>query len=288
MNILIGGADGYNWSQLKNWVLSSKVFSGKRVLLAYRMDDITKKKCLEHGIELVEVGHDIYGQPLNHDARVNVGAARTVSHEIRYFHAWQYLKEQSDIEYVVLTDTRDVIFQSDPIEFLKYIAHITPSSQKKLLAPQEGIPYKDEPWNANNMYQGYGGYVWEYMKDKPVYNCGTIAGTMPYFADFILTLWSMTTGKYTYPADQCSFGLIVETTARHETYLCKHEEGWCCQCGTTADPHKPELKSKLITPFPRMKEDGYVYTFNNRKYCLVHQYERNPDWLKVIDERYKE
>jgi hypothetical protein len=286
MNILIGGADGYNWNQLKNWVLSSKVFSGKRVLLAYRMDDLTKKKCLEHGIELVEVNHDIYGQPLDHNSRVSVGAARTVSHEIRYFHAWQYLKEQKGVQYVVLTDTRDVIFQLDPIPFLERRIN---NDGDKLLAPQEGIIYRDEPWNANNMYQGYGGYIWEYMKSKPVYNCGTIAGVMPFFADFVHTLWSMTTGKLTYPADQCSFGLLVETTLRDLTYHCSHNEGWCCQCGVTSDPSKPELKSKLITSSPVMI-DGFVYTnyIPNEMFVLVHQYERNPEWLRVIEERYKE
>jgi hypothetical protein len=279
-NILLGAADGYNWSQLKSWILSSKAVSGKRVLLVYRMDEVTKNKCLEHGVELVEVGHDIYGQPLNHDARVGVGAARTVSHEIRYFHAWQYLKEQQNAHLVVLTDTRDVIFQKDPFEFIKGL--------RTLLAPQEGILYKDEPWNANNMYTGYGGYVWEYMKEKPVYNCGTIAGRMPFFADFVHTLWSMTTGKHTYPADQCSFGLLVETTLKELTRRCEHDEGWCCQCGTTADPHKPELQSKLITPLPAMKMDGLVHTSDGKVFCMVHQYERNPEWLKIIDEKYQE
>jgi len=286
MNILIGGADGYNWSQLKNWVLSSKVFDGKRVLLTYRMDDTTKKKCLEHGVELVEVNHDIYGQPLNHDARVNVGAARTVSHEIRYFHAWEYLKDLKDVRFVVLTDTRDVIFQQDPIVFLERSPLGTTSVQ--ILAPQEGILYKDEPWNANNMYQGYGGYVWEEMQNSPVYNCGTIAGKMPYFANAVFLLWSMTTGKHTYPADQCSFSILAEKILRWETYRCEHITGWCCQCGTTADPHKPELQMKLITSPPMMREDGFVCTPTNTKYCLVHQYERNPEWLRVIEERYKE
>ena len=290
MNILIGGADGYNWSQLKNWVLSSKVFDGKRVLLTYRMDDTTKKKCLEHGVELVEINHDIYGQPLNHDARVNVGAARTVSHEIRYFHAWQYLKEQTDGKYVVLTDTRDVIFQQDPIPFLerKLDDNWAEFMRRTLLAPQEGILYKDEPWNANNMYQGYGGYVWEEMQNLPVYNCGTIAGILPDFANIVFALWSMTTGKHTYPADQCSFGILAEKTLRGSTYRCEHDEGWCAQVGATADPHKKEMWSNLITPQPMMQEDGYVYTSEGKKFCLVHQYERNPEWLRIIDGRYKE
>jgi hypothetical protein len=287
MNILIGASDGYDWSKIKNWVLSSKCFGGKRVLLAYRMDFDTKEKCLEHGIEVVDVHHDIYGEPLNHDARMSVGAARTVSHEIRYFHAWQYLNDQTDVTYVVLTDTRDVIFQSDPIPFLFNRLHVVHPDFKslQLLAPQEGILYQDEPWNADNLYKGYGGYIWEYMKTKPVYNCGTIAGVMPFFGDFVHTLWSMTTGKNTYPADQCSFGLLAETTLRELTYRCKHEEGWCCQCGVMADPHKSHMRQRWITPEPHMKDDGFVYTSDDILYCLVHQYERNPQWLKKIEER---
>ena len=290
MNILLGGADGYNWSQLRGWVLTSKCFSGRRVLLTYRMDDVTKKKCLDHGVEIVEVNHDIYGQPINHDARVSAGAARTVSHEMRYFHAWQFLEEQDDIEYVVLTDTRDVIFQKEPIEFIHWssIGLWTRDNleHKYILAPQEGILYKDEPWNADNLYRAYGGYVWEIMKDKPTYNCGTVAGRMPYFKNLMLEMWSMTTGKLAYPADQCSFGVLVEMTHSADILKFPHDDGWCCQCGVTADPTKIDaFRPHLITKEPMMDGDGYVCTSKGEKFCLVHQYERNPAWLGIINRR---
>lgn len=283
-NILIGASDGYNWNTLKNWVLSSKVFTGKRVLLVYRMDDYTKKKCMEHGVELVEVNHDIYGEPINHDARVSVGAARTVSHEIRYFHAWEYLKDQVDVEFVVLTDTRDVIFQYDPVKFL----NDNMRGATELLAPQEGILYKDEPWNRDNLYRGWGGYVYQMMSEKPVYNCGTIAGKMPFFANFVLTLWGSTTGKFAYPADQCSTGLLVETTLDSLVWKCGHDSGWCCQCGVTLDPEKKFLLPHLICHSPKIDNDGFVYTSKDQKYALVHQYERVPQLLEKINQRYLE
>ena len=285
IDILIGVADGYVWNQLRNWVLSSKVFDGKRVLLVYRMDEETKRHCINHNVEVIEVNNDIYGQPINHDERVYYGAARTVSHELRFFHIWQYLIEQRDVRYVILTDTRDVIFQLNPIKFLE--SHIIDT--KKFLAPQEGLLYKDEPWNANNMYRGYGGYVWEYMKDKPIYNCGTIAGIMPDFANIILTIWSMTTGKHVYPADQCSTSLLVETSLEHLTYKCPHDAGWCCQCGVMVDPSKTEmLRPHFLVKEPILADDGYVYTSDGKLYNLVHQYERCERWLEIINKRYKE
>jgi len=234
MYILIGGADGYDWSQLRGWVLTSECVNGRRVLLTYRMDEETEKKCLRHGIEIVRVNNDIYGQPLNHHSRDHMGAPGTIAHEMRYFHAWQYLGDFDNIGLVILTDTRDVIFQKDPFEFLQ---ETLSKGTQKLLSPSEGILYKDEPWGTENLYRAYGGYVYEMMKDCPVYNCGTIAGVMPFFRDVLLVNYFLANGR-TYPADQCSFAILVATILKDQTYFCHHNEGWACQCGVTADPSK--------------------------------------------------
>jgi len=285
MNVLIGGADGYDWSQLRGWVLTSECFNGKRVLLTYRMDEETEKKCIAHGIEIVRVNNDIYGQPLNHHSRDHMGAPGTISHEMRYFHAWQYLSEQDDVRFVVLTDTRDVIFQRDPIEFLQ--GKLSEGTEK-LLAPAEGILYRDEPWGTENLYRAYGGYVYEMMKDFPTYNCGTIAGVMPFFKDLLLVNYFLANGR-TYPADQCSFAILLRTLLRDDTYFCHHNEGWACQVGVTADPSKIDaFRSKLITAEPIMKNDGFVETSNGKLFCIVHQYERNPRWLQLINKRLDE
>jgi hypothetical protein len=66
------------------------------------------------------------------------------------------------------------------------------------------------------------------------------------------------------------------------------EEGWACQLGTTADPSKLEqFKPFLLEPSPIMK-DGEVATSAGKAFTIVHQYDRVPEWKKVIEEKYND
>jgi hypothetical protein len=64
------------------------------------------------------------------------------------------------------------------------------------------------------------------------------------------------------------------------------ETGWACQLGTTADPSKIDLfKPVLLEPSPKLEGDKVV-TSEGIKYTIVHQYDRVPDWKKVIEAKY--
>jgi hypothetical protein len=66
------------------------------------------------------------------------------------------------------------------------------------------------------------------------------------------------------------------------------EEGWACQLGTTADPSKLEqFKPFLLEPSPIMV-DGEVATSSGNVFTIVHQYDRVPEWKKVIEEKYND
>ena len=45
------------------------------------------------------------------------------------------------------------------------------------------------------------------------------------------------------------------------------------------------FRPNLLEPEPVFK-DGKVYTNSGKEYCIVHQYNRVPEWNKVINERY--
>jgi hypothetical protein len=64
------------------------------------------------------------------------------------------------------------------------------------------------------------------------------------------------------------------------------ESGWACQLGTTADPSKVEsFKPFLLEPLPKLEGDKVV-TSEGIEYTIVHQYDRVPEWKKVIEAKY--
>ena len=68
----------------------------------------------------------------------------------------------------------------------------------------------------------------------------------------------------------------------------KSETGWACQLGTTVDPSKlSQFKPHLLEPSPIMEKD-VVTTSKGTPYYIVHQYDRVPQWRKVIEEKYGE
>ena len=58
--------------------------------------------------------------------------------------------------------------------------------------------------------------------------------------------------------------------------------------GTTVDPSKIEqFKPFLLEPSPVLKGD-VVTTSTGIEYYIVHQYDRVPEWRKIIEEKYGE
>jgi hypothetical protein len=89
--------------------------------------------------------------------------------------------------------------------------------------------------------------------------------------------------------DQSTFNFMV---AQHpytftSAYMAS-ESGWAAQLGTTADPSKiEEFKSHLLEPSPIMV-DGKVTTSERNVFTIVHQYDRIPEWKKIIEETYND
>jgi hypothetical protein len=64
------------------------------------------------------------------------------------------------------------------------------------------------------------------------------------------------------------------------------ESGWAAQLGTTADPSKIEsFRPYLLEAEPQMI-DGKVCTSEGKVFTIVHQYDRVPEWRKVIEATY--
>ena len=63
----------------------------------------------------------------------------------------------------------------------------------------------------------------------------------------------------------------------------KSEDGWCAQLGTTGPTSS--CLNYIHEPSPIM-ENGIVKTNEGKPFALVHQYDRIPEWKKIIEEKY--
>jgi hypothetical protein len=65
------------------------------------------------------------------------------------------------------------------------------------------------------------------------------------------------------------------------------ESGWAAQLGTTVDPSKVEsFKPFLMEESPILVGDQ-VCTSTGKPHVIVHQYDRVPEWRKVIEAKYE-
>ena len=115
-DLIIGGASGYNWDQLKYWVNSIKKtgFKGDIVLAATNMSGDTIKKLVEQDVKVFAYGKR------TEDGGIAKTENNIPPHVERFLFIWDYLrKNKNTYRFVVVTDTRDVIFQQDPTEYLE-------------------------------------------------------------------------------------------------------------------------------------------------------------------------
>jgi len=283
-DLIVGAADNYSWDKIHNWIVSIEKsgFEGDVVLLVYRMDDMTVRQCLQHPkMTMVQCSTDSWAKPIVHNAK----GRDTQSHQMRFFHLWQFLKEHKmSYRYVIVTDVRDVVFQSNPSQWFNQFA-VRPD----MIAPSEGIEYQDEAWGKENILNGFGPYVYEDMKTRRICNVGTIAIRGEIAGHVAMNLYLLGENRYI-PNDQSGFNWFIyhQMTVSPETVMIATEEfAWACEVGTMADPHKQHLWPLLKEAQPMQKADG-IYNSVGEKFVMVHQYDRNPEYNEYFNKLFGE
>jgi len=290
-DIVIGAIGGYEFHQIKNWVysLNQTAFDGDRVMISYGSSDDVVSKLKENGFEVYEVNWDGWGRPLSggnelitHSGLVNPENAHRLVHNLRFFHIWhllsQFKKEGRKYDRLITTDVRDVIFQGNPSDWLD--AH----QEKPIIAPGESVMYNDESWNMTNLVSTFGNLLWEYLgKDIQVCNVGTIAGNVDELREMSYMIYSLAVGNG--HGDQPAFNILSNTSYKDKVQFVRTDDYWACQTGTLVENYD-KLKSVLLDKPPYMGMDGLVRNSKDDVFCLVHQYERIPEWNDIIEKKY--
>lgn len=272
---VIGFITGYKFDKLKPWIksLEESGFEGDKILVCYDISNNVIDEIGRHGISVYKIP---VPQPFN-----------IVVH--RFYHLWHILNNRNQkYGWVITTDVADVIFQTNPSEWLENNTEFCDG----IIASGEGLLYKDEPWGINNMRLSFGPDIAKKMSDWPICNAGVIAGSHEQLSDLALNVFLSCQGSPLHVPggggpDQASYNLTLSLSPWFEiTQFTTHDDGWACQCGTTVDPNKiNDFRPHILDCEPNW--DGeYALTPEGKKYCVVHQYNRVPEWKEVIEKRY--
>lgn len=280
-DIVVGAITGYNFDQIKPWVnsLDRSGFDGTKMMLCYDVSFDVAEELAKRNYTVIAFGKDESSQRFTykHDFAIVVE---------RFLHLWYCLRKlEGEYRFIVATDVKDVVFQKNPSEWLECNLH----ENNFINASCESIRYKDEPWGQNNITKAFGVTVYDQMKDNLIYNCGVLSGRFKTMIDLFQNIYMMSNGTSHQiegggGPDQAALNIILNMQPwKNVTKFTNSEEAWAAQLGTTG----PQVVNKTVVtePTPLMIGD-MVCTSVGTPYSIVHQYDRIPQWKKIIEEKY--
>ena len=283
-DLILGCITNYTFDKIANWVnsIERSGFDGHKVVIAYNVgfdivDELTKRN-----FTVVTFNRDDANRKFTYRENFNIVVDR-------FYHSWKVLSNiENEVRYVIATDVRDVIFQTNPTEWLD---SLLPSEFNTLIASTEGIRYKNEVWGNNNMRLSFP-FVHEYMSNRVIYNAGVMAGKVFVIKDLFLNIFMICANMpHTIPGgggpDQAAYNVLL-TMNQYEniTRFTTAKDAWAAQLGTVADPNKISQYRPHLIDFEPIIENGQVFNNEGRKYCIVHQYDRVPNLLPLINSKY--
>ena len=152
--LIIGAFRGYTFNQVKPWIESINQcgFTGDKVLIGLSTTKETIQKIADAGFTAINGGNE---------------PPKMMFHMERFLHINNYLSQHwQDYRYVVTTDVRDVIFQTNPSVFMSNI--MKPGLDISMIASSEAIQIKNESWNRDNIIKCFGHYFYNQIQDCDV------------------------------------------------------------------------------------------------------------------------
>ena len=191
------------------------------------------------------------------------------------------LLQQFPDEIVIWCDVKDVIFQTDPTQWIEY------NMDEPILAFSECIKMKDDPWACVNSGTSFP-MEWEWLQNKVSCCAGTIVGESEYLRDLFINIyrWSMTSANPDQLSDQAAYNVLINLNGIDDSVqMVNQEEGFVTQLGTVL-VKKDEFKDVLLEPTPIVDENYIVKNQEGVPFCLVHQYDRIPEFKNFIYQKY--
>jgi hypothetical protein len=248
--LFLSSSSGYKWDQIKTWNLSAKKTGHSVCNLLINPTKELVDSCNEHQVSVV--GY-------------NLQQTNKPPHNLRFLLQYKYLMSVKDVySHVVLTDSRDVYFHSDP--FTRLIELL---GDKDIVCGSECIAYEDEHWGNGNLMEGFG-YVYDEYKKQEICNVGVLCGKTEAVAQLCLMIFTMCFHNPASVSDQSSFNILMGTEfGRKSIRMVRPSDGLMVHLGTVG---VQKFHDKLIEK-PTWNEMG-MPTVSEKVIPIIHQYDR--------------
>ena len=251
--IVVGAIDKYTWPQIEIWYYSLRLtgFKGDIYMLYYDIDPVTVETLEKYGILLRACER----------RRPQVVIDR-------FFDLNMLLTEFQEEGWVVFADVGDIVFQTNPEDFLAKVP-----AGKKLVTVSEGIHFKDNRWTDKNLKDSFPEY-YETMREQTVYNAGTIAAHTNTFSNLALEIYDMCCQvPEARSHDQAAFNILLQKDYLERAHLVTANGGWAHMAASSSFANTTD-RGGYTEKFPTI-HGGQCIT-NNILPCMFHHYTRHP------------
>jgi hypothetical protein len=282
-DLVVGAVSGYSFQDVQYWVTSLRQsgYGGRALVVAYSATFDLVDRLLERGVDVVTFGEEPRRRRFSFPRK---GFTHDDTSIDRFYQVWRFLHGQAeDFRYVVSIDVRDVIFQRDPCAWLEENL-----GSAKINVGSEGTRLAEEAWNSEAVLGSYGPAVHGSLAGREVYNAGTIAGRGAAMKDLALNVFLCSRHNRIAYTDQAALNVLLSLEPyRSMTRFNRPDDDWACQAATVAAGSEYRAAQGKSPPAWSPEFDGEcVYARDGRKYCVVHQYDRVPEWKDRLQAKY--
>ena len=257
MNLVLGAIYDLGFDDIKPFIVSLRRagFTGPVAFFVARADEVTTAVLEKLGIQLLYLGED---DPMG-DVQVNA---------LRYFAYGSFLRSLPvEVENVMLTDVRDVVFQRDPFDF---------DIDGKLCCFMEDNEQTIKSCYANStwMARAFGDEVLDELGHNLISCSGTTIGPLDAVRDYVSLIESeiLSISNRTPGITQTLEGI---DQAVHNYLICK---GKLPDARLISNAEGPVITLAHVMPDKlRKDEQGQLLKNDGEVVNVVHQYDRHPD-----------
>ena len=290
--VILAAASGYTPDNVKPWVesLQNSGYDGKVCIIMYETVDNSETALAEY---FKENGFHIFlAKPIG-DTHIATQRFLDYANLLES----DYCK---DVDLVIHTDIRDVIFQENPENWLRSNLQ----RYTHIIATGEGITYNHEDWNGDGLQTQFGENVFEEFKDVETLCSGIIAGRKNMIIELFKTMYELAfySAQPDGFVDQHFYNLAIRKSYSDYTHVSSPSESWNINFGTMvaiplSDPNWSSTNAtayngyrrertgnyvdNMLSPVPQLI-DGKVCNELGVPYAIVHQYDRYQPWKEVL------
>jgi hypothetical protein len=258
-DLIISACANYTADKIEQYInsIDQSGFEGDKIMICYNLSEETHLYLKRMGWGCVT--STLQGHP----------------HMKRLIDTWYVLEQNpfnESYRYVITTDVRDVVFQTNPSDWLNkfFYTGMEWNNGIEVIIASEGVTYSEEQWGMKNMYEGYGETYLEWIKPKEIGNVGIILGKAEGVKNLLqLNYLVSQAGNTQHFTDQSSLNLIIHNELVKDKIRISKDV--CLQVGARGDDF--EIQDNKV-----MNGD--------EAFPIVHQYDRS-DKLNSLYKHYK-